>query len=147
MFIIDTLSSVLKYLQDGKTNYYPAVKTIDVYKGQLAEAMKGKQIITLSDPLPAVYMVMIDDNPLAEDPVHNIDLVIIAESKVFNKGEKQTAAYSASDNICSYINSNQGWDYSGVPYMIDKERVKITHLMTDNKYTILNMNLTIKNLK
>jgi len=100
MFIINPLNSVLDYLNNGKTNYFPSVKTIDSYKGQLSEAMQNKALIKLADPLPAVYAIMIDDSPISEEPVHHIDLLICADSKSFNKGEKQTAAYIASHAVC-----------------------------------------------
>ncbi len=147
MFIIDILNSIIDYLDNGKTNYFPSVKTIDSYKGQLADAMQNKQLIKLADPLPAVYALMIEDNPISEEPLHRIDLLICAESKSFNKDEKQTAAFSAAAGISKYINENQGWTYLNSPYIIDKEQFKIITLLSDNRYTILSANLFIKNLK
>ena len=147
MFILDPLNSILDYLADGKTKYFPSVKTIDSYKGQLSAAMQNKALIKLADPLPAVYAIMIDDTPISEDPAHRIDLLICAESKSFNKSEKQTAAFTAAAGISKYIDENQGWTYNNLPYMIDKEYFKITTLLTDEKYTILSANLLIKNLK
>jgi hypothetical protein len=147
MLIFDDLNAVIDFIQDGNKDFYPEVKTIDAYKGQLSDAVKNNNVIKLADRLPAVYVILIDSKPLAIIEDYNFDLLIVTESKTFDKKEKHTAALTITGKICNYLKVHDGFNYNGKDYSIEAEAVKVAHLMTDNKYSIYQISLPIKDLK
>jgi len=142
----DLLNGLLTHIKNGSSNY-PLIKTIEIYSGQLAAALKNKSVVKLPNPLPAVYIVFIDGAPLSIIPRFTVELLICAESRAFNKYEKFAAAYNQADLLLQFLSRNPSWLYLSKSYSINLSDTKISTLLTDDALTILSLSLSVKMAK
>ena len=141
--VLDPLNAVKQHIENGNENYFSTVATIGIYAGQLSDALRKNNVVKLRDKVPAVYIILIDDTPIAFEPVHNIDLLIVTESRAFIKLDKHEDAATISGQIANYLKLNQGWKYGGLPYLIDESILQVQNLMTDDRYSIFRIGLRI----
>lgn len=142
-----TQLAIIDYLEDGQTEHFSDLKTIKKYHGEIARAaIMDDAVRKFNDPLPAVYVTLINGTPISQDPTKNFDLLLICEDAAFDKDLKEYDAMLLIDKISSYIEETPGWTYNGKPYLIDTEKYNIRTLLSDSRFIIFSISLTIKNL-
>ena len=96
--MLNTQQAVIKYLEDGTAANFSSVRTIKVYRGEIARAaIQEEKVRKFADPLPAVYVTMIDGHPVSNIPEKQFDLLVITESRVFNVEKKE------ADNLLNIL--------------------------------------------
>jgi hypothetical protein len=143
ILILDPINALIQHLTNGKTANYSTVKTIAVYAGQLSDALKRNDIVKMRDLVPAVYVLLINSEPVSFDPEHIIDLLIVTESRSFDQLDKHTDAITICGQIANYLEINRGWTYNGVPYLIDESVLKVDTLTVDDRYSVFAIHLRI----
>jgi hypothetical protein len=138
-----TLKAIEYYLNQNKAAYFPQVKTIKEYAGEIADAIKDNQVVKMRDILPAVYILFIDGTPAAEEPEFQFDLLIVTETKTFEREANQESNLDISDGIIKAFGNEPGWQYNSLPYLVDREQLKCRTLLSDNKYDVKLINLYI----
>jgi hypothetical protein len=145
--MLKTQEAILKYLTDGMPTYTVPIRTIKKYRGEIARAaIQEEKVRKFADPLPAVYVTMIDGHPISYTPDYNFDLLVITESRTFDIEKKEVDNLEVIDAINSYIQQNSSWKYNNTPYEIDREKVKVKTLLSDSRFIIIAVSLYIKNL-
>src|ERR1035437_3564786 len=136
--MIQTQSAILDYLSDGKAANFSMVQTIKKYRGEIAKAAaEPERTRKFAEALPAVYVCMIDGNPIAQTPEKQFDLFIITEDKIFDQEQKELDALEVIDGICAYIEESPEWTYNDKVYLIDTEKVKVKTLLSDARFIII----------
>jgi hypothetical protein len=145
--MLNTQLAILAYLNYGKGTYFPFVKTIKKYRGEIANAAaQEEKIRKFADPLPGIYILGIDSNPIAEIQKSQFDLLVITESRVFDIEKKEYDNFVIIENVTKFISEVPGWMYNNKPYGIDREKVKVKTLLSDARFVIFSISLFIDNL-
>lgn len=147
ILILDPITGLIAHLTSGKAANYSTVKTIGIYAGQLADALKRTNIVKMRDPVPAVYAILIDSTPVQLIPEHVVDLLVVTESKSFDRLDKHTDAITICGEISNYLIQNQTWTYLGIPYTIDETQLKVQNLTIDDRYSVFRIGLSIEESK
>lgn len=141
--ILDQVNALTAHLNSGKENNFAEVKTLQLYAGQLTRAISRGEVIKLREPVPAVYPILIKSKPVAVEPEHYIDLLIVTESQSFEKLDKHTDALTISGKISSYLIKNQSWQYLGLWYTLDESYIEVQPLTVDERYTVFRIALRV----
>lgn len=129
--------AVIELLETNKSYYVPGVKTIKEYAGEL------KDLIKLNAEIPAVYVMTMDSMPIKNTPEHQVDLLIVTKSDVFDKQTNKNINVQLAQQAVDLIEAQPGWTSGGFDYLIDTERVNVKLAMLDNKYAIVIIHLYI----
>lgn len=134
------LAGIVDHLKNGRADNFPAVKvnSIKAYAGEIKNATK------LSAIKPAILPMLIDSNPLAEIPEHQIDILIVTASESYNRDTNREGNIELSSQVVNYISENSGYEFEGEDFSIDLENCKVKTLLQDNKFTILVVSLVIR---
>lgn len=145
--MLKTQNALIAWLSWAKVDFLPTVNTIGKYRGQIKTASKtADELRRFIDPLPAIYTIAIEGNPVANDAVINFDLLVITESRSFDKAKKEYDNLVIIEALQNLILQHPGWTYRDNPYCINPENVVVKTLMSDNKYFIYTVSLEIHNL-
>lgn len=143
----ETQSAIMDYLADGKAANFSTVQTIAKYAGQIARAaIEEESTLKFDDPLPAVYVLMVDGTPIAQTPEKQFDLIILTEDPVFDQEQKEIDALQIVDGICTYAEENQQWDYNGKTYLLNPEKLMVKTLLSNTRFMMIAISLYLKNL-
>jgi|GEM_PF-1702102 len=142
----NTLKAIEYYLNNNAPEYFNQIKTIKEYAGQLSEALKNNSIVKLTDKLPAIYIMFVDGLPASEEPKFQFDLLTMTETKIFNRTTNNESNLDLANGIIKLFADNPGWQYNNMPYLVDREQLKCTTLMSDNRFDVKVINLFISNL-
>jgi hypothetical protein len=144
--MLNTQQALLQYLNTGKNEFFPTIKAIKKYRGEIARAAaQDEKIRKFADPLPAIYVLMVEGNPIAFTPVKNFDLMVITESRVFDVERKEYDNLVIIDGICNFIDEHPHWNYNNEPYLIDRDKVKVRTILSDARFIIFAISLEIHN--
>lgn len=114
-------------------------KTVKPYAGEIKFSEKG---VHLRDPLPACYILFQTGNPGGDE--NNLDfacifdLIVVTESKTFDRQTKLTANLQEATQLVEYLFDNMIWEYGGQRYHLDQEEtpdVNIQH--QDDRFTAI----------
>lgn len=132
--------AILDHITNGKTRYYPTVKTIEGYAGELRDAIKLAQLH------PAIFIWMREGMPQAVVSRYEVDLIVVTSSSSFDKNN-HTNNLELSQSIAEYFGKNFSFIYASLPWTIDTEDMSLTTLMINNKFAIVKISFSIRNLK
>jgi len=119
------------------------LNTVEAYAGQLAP-----DSIKMNKKLPACYVMFISGNPVSEERENQFDLLVITESRSFDRKTKQTnnlATVSTlaewlvhDDNICFIYNGERFWIQNGDP------DISARTIVQDNRFTVIALSIAVK---
>jgi hypothetical protein len=120
----------------------PTVRTIEEYAGQLKEDAKK-----LTQLLPAVLVKYIEGKPAALDKQHRFDLLVITQSRTFDKKTNKNNNIQLVSGIAAWIKNNNHvftpHDSSSGTYEIVKATVRAKTLEVNNRFCIVALSLEI----
>lgn len=135
--MVNTATELITHLQAAVTAH-KITATIKGYQGELqAEAV-------LKALAPAVFVTPMASTPFAEVPEHEIDLIVVTQTKqnLFRPKTDSLGDLALADDTTRYLAQND--QFSG--NTIDLETMRISVLSVDQKYTIAKISLTIREL-
>ena|GEM_PF-5883206 len=117
-----------------------AIKTIKQYAGEIQDADNLAQL------MPAVLVNYQDGSPMAQDPLHNFDLLVITQSVTLQKSQSKDTGLQLSSLVINYLRDNSVFTKigGGGTYAIKTEGVQAGLIAMDNsRFHIIDVSLPI----
>jgi len=114
--------------------------TLKEYAGEVSDANK------LCEVLPAVLVFYAGGDPMAQEPTHIFDILVMTESDILDKEEAKNNNLDLLSQVNQYLRDNYTFlphDSSTGSYAIDKELVQARTILQTNQITIIALNVSI----
>lgn len=119
----------------------PTVKTLRTYAGDLRRENVARLTTT---ELPAVFIMYIDGQPIAQNRRLQQDVLVLTESRSFDRDTNQSNNLLLTEQLCDYFKDNPFFGHPGRNYWIDPEQTRVKMLAQDGRFTLTAISIWIK---
>lgn len=121
------------------------VKVVKPYAGEVADKKRSSRI---NGKLPAILVFFIEGRPVAEVPSARFSLLFITETNVLDSEKAEADALNIVEHYAEYLLNEPLFEDDDHYYCIDEnEPMHAETLLSDIKYTIIDLQLIIKKIK
>lgn len=112
----------------------PQLKSLQSYAGELSN-----QTVLETVELPGIFTMFIDSIPDPQIKIHQFDIIVVTESRTFDKLEKMNNNLQLSSDVFDYLtkyNHIQALGKRGT-YFIDPNQVRATTILINDRFTVI----------